>query len=128
MSALFITVFSIEVGEYLPLQHFVLMVYFLLNVHWEHAVDGDKFTDYVRGSLILNMLPFDGTNSRSIAILDNCLVHHVESAVDLFHEAGILVLWLPQYSPDFNPAENAFSKVKYYLKERDEIENHAKIL
>ena len=67
------------------------------------------------------MLPFDGTNPRSIAILDNCSVHHVESAVDLFQEAGILVLWLPPYSPDFNPAENAFSKVKYYLKEHDEI-------
>jgi len=74
------------------------------------TVDGDKFTDYVRGSLIPNMLPFDGTNPRSIAILDNCSVHHVESAVDLFQEAGILVLWLPPYSPDFNPAENAFSK------------------
>ena len=31
------------------------------------------------------------------------------------------MLWLPPYSPDFNPVENAFSKVKYYLKEHDEI-------
>ena len=70
--------------------------------------------DYVRGSLIPNMLPFDGTNPRSIGVLDNCSVHHVESVVELFRGAGILVLWLPPYSPDFNPAENAFSKVKYY--------------
>jgi len=33
------------------------------------TVNGDKFFDYVRGSLIPNMLPFDGTNPRSIAIL-----------------------------------------------------------
>ena len=72
------------------------------------TVDGDKFSDYVRGSLIPNMLPFDGTNPRSVAILDNCSVHRVKSVVDLFKEAGILVLWLPPYSPDFNPAENAF--------------------
>jgi len=39
-------------------------------------------------SLILNMLLFEGTNFGSIAILDNCSVHHVESAVDLFQEAG----------------------------------------
>ena len=31
------------------------------------------------------------------------------------------MLWLPPYSPDFNPVENAFSEVKYYLKEHDEI-------
>lgn len=85
------------------------------------TVDGDKFVDFVRGSLIPNMLPFDGTNPRSIAVLDNCSIHHVESVVDLFTDAGILVLWLPPYSPDFNPAENAFSKVKYYLKEHDEV-------
>ena len=63
------------------------------------------------------MVPFDGTNPRSISVLDNCSVHHVE----LFRDAGIVVLWLPPYSPDFNPTENAFSNVKYYLKEHDEI-------
>ena len=40
---------------------------------------------------------------------------------DLFTEAGILVLFLPPYSPDLNPAEELFSSVKYYLKEHDEI-------
>ena len=76
------------------------------------TVTGDRFFDYVRGSLIPNMLPFDGTNPRSTAILKNCSIHHVETTVELFTQAGILVLWLPPYSPDFNPAENAFSKVK----------------
>jgi len=85
------------------------------------TVDGDKLFDFVRGSLIPNMQTFDGTSPRSIAVLDNCSIHHVEPVVDLFREAGILVLWLPPYSPDFNPAENAFSKVKYYLKEHDEV-------
>ena len=37
------------------------------------------------------MLPFDGQNAKLIAILDNCSIHHVELAVDLFSEAGILV-------------------------------------
>ena len=85
------------------------------------TVNGDKFFDYVRGSLIPNMLPFDGNNPRSIAVLDNCSIHHVQSVVELFRVAGILMLWLPPYGQDFNPAENAFSKVKYYLKEHDEI-------
>jgi len=36
------------------------------------TVNGEKFFDYVRGSLIPQMSPFDGTSPRSIAILDNC--------------------------------------------------------
>ena len=85
------------------------------------AVNAEKFFDFVRGTLIPNMLPFNGMNPRSIAILDNCSIHHVDQVLKLFLEAGILVLWLPPYSPDYNPIENAFSKVKYYLKEHDEI-------
>ena len=57
------------------------------------TVDGQKFMDFVRGSLIPEMLPFDGQNPKSIAILDNCSIHHVELAVDLFREAGILVIF-----------------------------------
>ena len=53
--------------------------------------------DFVWGSLIPEMLPFDGQNAKSIAILDNCSIHHVELVVDLFREAGILVLFLPPY-------------------------------
>ena len=38
----------------------------------QETVDGEKFMDFVRGSLIPEMLPFDGHNPKSIAILDNC--------------------------------------------------------
>ena len=35
------------------------------------SVNGDRFFDYVRGSLIPEMLPFDGRNPKSIAVMDN---------------------------------------------------------
>ena len=85
------------------------------------TVDGEKFLDFVHGSLIPLMLSFDGLNPKSIAIMDNCSIHHVQAVADLFTEAGILVLFLPPYSPDLNPAEELFSSVKYYLKEHDEM-------
>ena len=81
------------------------------------SVNGDYF-DFVRGSVIQEMLPFDGRNPLSIAVLDNCSIHHVQ---ELFQEAGILVLFLPPYSPDLMPIEKTFSYVKYYLKEHDEL-------
>lgn len=80
-----------------------------------------KFFDYVRGSLIPEMLPFDGENPKSIAVLDNCSIHHVRHVIQLFKDAGILVLFLPPYSPDFMPIEKTFSFVKYYLKDHDDL-------
>ena len=67
------------------------------------------------------MLPFDGINPKSIAVMDNCSVNHVEEVYDVFNTAGILLLFLPPYSPDYNPIEEAFSYVKWYLREHDDI-------
>ena len=68
------------------------------------------------------MQPFDGSNSRSIiVIMDNCSIHHVDAIKELLQNAGILLLFLPPYSPDFNPIEEAFSSVKYYLKCHDDV-------
>ena len=69
-----------------------------------------EFFDYVRGS------PFDGKNPNFIAVLDNCSVHHVRQVTELFKNAGILVIFLPFYSPDIMPIEKTFSCVKHYLK------------
>ena len=58
------------------------------------------------------MMVFDGINPRSVAVMDNLSVHHVQEVLDLFHLAGILVLFLTPYSPDLNPMEEASSYVK----------------
>ena len=52
--------------------------------------------------------------------MDNCTVHHVAPVMDLFESAGVLH-FLPHYSLDYNTIEKAFSYVKGYLKEHDDI-------
>lgn len=84
-------------------------------------MNSDTFFDFVRGSLIPEMLPFDGSNPCSIAVLDNCSIHHTQPVTDLFRSAGILTLYLPPYSPDYMPIEETFSSVKYYLKDHDQV-------
>ena len=69
------------------------------------SVNGEKFFDFVRGSLILEMLSFDGYSPKSIAVMDNCSIHHVQEVEEQFNSAGILLIYLPSYSPDFNPIE-----------------------
>ena len=85
------------------------------------TVDAQIFFDFVRGSLIPNMLPFDGSSPRSVAVMDNCSIHHADSVKELFRQAGVLLNFLPPYSPDLNPIELAFAKVKRYLKENDAL-------
>ena len=86
-----------------------------------NTVNQDVFYDFVRGSLIPQMRPFDGISPATIAVIDNLSVHHVKEITDLFHQAGILLFFLSPYSPDLNPVEEAFSYVKYYLKRHDEL-------
>ena len=64
------------------------------------------------------MHPFPG--EMSILIVDNCSIHHVQEVKDLLEAAGILI-FLPPYSPDYNPAEEMFSYIKYYLKDHDDL-------
>ena len=85
------------------------------------SVNGDKFLDFIQGTLIPEMEPFDGSIKKSIVILDNCSFHHASEVKQAFEDAGVLVIYLPTYSPDLNPIEETFSYVKYYLKDHDEV-------
>ena len=67
------------------------------------TVDSDMFFDFIRGRLLPQLQPFDGTNPLSVVILDNCSIHHVESISEMFEECGVLLLFLPPYSPDLMP-------------------------
>ena len=54
-------------------------------------------------------------------IMDNYSIHHVQEVINLFRTTGILVMFLPPYSCDYNPVEEAFSYVKYYLKRHESL-------
>ena len=60
-------------------------------------------------------------NGRSVVILDNATIHHVESAISLIEETGALAIYLPPYSPDLMPIEECISKVKAYIRAYDPL-------
>lgn len=80
------------------------------------SVNGEKFIQFLQGKLVPEILPYDGENPRSILVLDNCSIHHVQPVLDTLQQMRILVLFLPPYSPDMNPIEEM-----YYLKDHDPI-------
>ena len=54
-------------------------------------------------------------------VLDNyCSIHHVAEVVKLINDVGAHVLFLPPYSPDLNPIEELFSKVKTILRSAED--------
>ena len=67
------------------------------------------------------MMTFNGINPRSVVIMDNASIRHVQTNVDLIENIGAKVVFLPPYSPDLNPLEPVFGKVKAILKENNAI-------
>ena len=75
---------------------------------------------FTNSSKLHHLMPFDGHNPQSVAIMDNFSIHHMEETVRMIQEVGAIVHFLPPYSPDLNPIEEAFSKVKATLKLLDQ--------
>ena len=85
----------------------------------EGTVNGDIFLQFVEQCLVPVLQPFNGSNARSIVKMDNASIHHVTEVVERIIDTGALVRFLPPYSPDMNPAEEVFSKVKKFLTNND---------
>lgn len=80
------------------------------------GVDGDAFYNFACESLLPRLMPYNGTNKHSVIIIDNCSIHHVDEVDQVLKDTSALTHYLPPYSPDYNPIELAFSKVKYMIK------------
>ena len=74
--------------------------------------NGDTFYDFVQEYLLPLLQPFNGINTHSVVVMDNCSIHHISEAVKMIEEVGAIVHFLPSYSPDLNPIEEAFSRLK----------------
>lgn len=74
------------------------------------AMDGEAFAAYVRHVLAPELAP--GT----VVVLDNLATHRNAEAAKALRDAGCWFLYLPPYSPDLNPIEMAFAKLKAHLR------------
>jgi transposase len=74
------------------------------------AVNALAFQAFVRQVLVPTLRPQD------VVVLDNLSSHKGVRVTDLLRAAGAELVYLPPYSPDFNPIEPAFSKVKQSLR------------
>ena len=71
---------------------------------------GEKFVNYLKNALIPTLVKED------IVVMDNLRAHHVKEVKETLEKAGIHFLYLPPYSPDLNPIEMLWSKIKAILR------------
>ena len=87
------------------------------------TTSGETFAGFVQRCTVPIMLPFNGSNLRSVLVLDNASIHHVQEVHQTINGCGANIRYLPPYSPDFNPLEKVFAQVKRFLK-RDHVLYH----
>jgi transposase len=87
----------------------------------EGATDGEVFGAYVKEILAPSLKRGD------IVVMDNLGAHKNSRAMSLIEQAGARVEFLPAYSPDLNPIELMWSKVKSILR-RVQARSHEQLL
>lgn len=75
---------------------------------YQGGTTGERFVQYLKETPTLR--PGD------IVVMDNMRSHHVKAVRDTLEAAGMGILYLPPYSPDLNPIEKMWSKVKAILR------------
>lgn len=77
---------------------------------YQGGTTGERFVKYLKETLLPTLRPGD------IVVMDNLRSHHVSAVREVLEAAGIEVRYLPPYSPDLNPIEMMWSKMKYILR------------
>lgn len=77
---------------------------------FDGAMNGEIFRFYIATQLGPTLSPGD------VVIMDNLAAHKVSGVRELIEACGATLLYLPAYSPDLNPIELLFSKLKWLLR------------
>ena len=77
---------------------------------FDGPINGERFLAYVEQGLVPTLAPGD------LVIMDNLGAHKVKDVREAIEATGAGLLYLPPYSPDLNPIEHAFAKLKALLR------------
>lgn len=78
------------------------------------STDAHVFTEFIE-----QLLPYceRWPHPKSVLIMDNASFHHSERLQRMCDSAGVVLLYLPPYSPDLNPIEEFFGELKTYIRQ-----------
>ncbi len=77
---------------------------------YQGGTTGERFLTYLKDTLLPTLHPGD------IVVMDNMRTHRMKAVGELLASHGITPVYLPPYSPDLNPIEKMWSKMKAFLR------------
>ena len=83
------------------------------------SIDDVRLEWFLKHKVLPRCNPFPGP--KSVIIMDNCSTHYSLYIKQVCWEAGVVLLYLPPYSPDFNLIEEFFSVLKAWLKRHHDL-------
>ena len=83
---------------------------------YQGSLTATIFLDFVKKKVFPHCTPYSAGGPRSVLVLDNARIHHSRELKDACDEAGILLEFLPPYSPEFNPIETSFALLKAWIR------------
>lgn len=92
------------------------------NTVVEGSMTRARFLEYLEHSVLPLCTPFPGY--LSVLVMDNARIHHGEEILELTQHFGVRLEYLPPYSPDLNPIEEAFSKLKAFIRRHGNLLTH----
>jgi transposase len=87
---------------------------YITTVLFQGSINKERFEDFIIDFVLPQCTPFPGRNS--VLVMDNCSVHRSEVIATACARAGVLIRFLPPYSPDFNPIEYSFHDLKAWIR------------
>ena len=84
----------------------------LTTMHMAGAINGDAFLLYLDHFLVPALWP------GAVVVMDNLSAHKLKAVREKIEAVGARLVYLPPYSPDFNPIELAWSKLKSFLRKK----------
>ena len=66
----------------------------------------------------------NGSNPRSILVLDNASIHHVSKMIELVERRGVMIKFMPAYSPDYMPFQQSRSEIVYTSTDNPSLLDH----
>lgn len=90
------------------------------------SMNGELFKEFIKETLVPQL--WEG----SVVVMDNLNAHKVEGVKEILEVAGAKVIYLPRYSPDFNPIEHLWWELKAFIrrfrpKDQESVEKLAEI-
>lgn len=88
---------------------------------YQGSITAAMFNDFVQFNLLPHCGSYVNDEPLSVIICDNASIHHNEILQRMCTEAGVLLEYLPPYSPDLNPIETSFAILKSWIRRHFEL-------